>query len=63
VIGEATIDETIEPGGSVTIVVELEPLERSITVFGIADPLDAIEECNEANNRDTGPRIDCGRVQ
>ena len=62
-IGEATIEETIEPGESVTIEIELSPLQRTITVFGIADPLDSIVECNEANNRDTGPRIDCGRVQ
>jgi hypothetical protein len=62
VIGETTIGETIEPGESVTVQIELDSLQRTITVFGIADPLDAIAECNEANNRDTGPSITCGRV-
>lgn len=59
-IGEATIDETIEPGESVTIEIEINPLIRNITVFGIADPLDTIPECNDANNRDRGPQIICG---
>ncbi len=61
-IGEATIDETIEPGESVTLEIEIDPLQRTITVFGIADPLGTITECNNANNRARGPRINCGEV-
>ncbi len=62
VIGEATIEDTIEPGQSVTIEVELARLQRTITLFGIADPTDQIPECNDANNRDKGPQIECGDV-
>lgn len=57
---EVVIEETLEPGDSVTIEVELPPLRRTIRVFGIADPLDAVPECNEANNRAAGPEIVCG---
>ena len=60
VLTEVVIEETLEPGDSVTIEVELPPLFRVIRVFGIADPLDSVPECNEANNRASGPQISCG---
>src|SRR5690606_36335664 len=43
-IGEATITETIAPGQSVTIDVPVGNANRNITLWGIADPLDAIKE-------------------
>ncbi len=33
-----------------------------VTVYGIADPDDAIDECNNANNIDEGPDVVCGVV-
>lgn len=60
VLAEVVIEETLEPGDSVTIEVELPPLFRVIRVYGIADPLDSVPECNEANNRASGPQISCG---
>jgi hypothetical protein len=62
VVGEATINETIEPGDSVSIDIDIDALLRNATIFGIADPLDTIAECNDANNRDRGPQLICGQV-
>jgi hypothetical protein len=62
VIGEATIDESIEPGDSVMLEIRISALLRNATIFGIADPLGAIPECNEANNRAEGPQVVCGGI-
>jgi hypothetical protein len=61
-IGENTISETIAPGQSVTIDVPVQNASRNITLWGIADPLDAITECNNANNEDEGPRVMCSVI-
>jgi hypothetical protein len=62
VIGEVTLPGPIEPGESVNAKVTLDPLNRKVTLYGIADPLDAIHECNDANNVAKGPELDCDPV-
>jgi hypothetical protein len=63
-LGEVTIDGPIAPGESESVTVELErPIMRDIVVWGVADPLGAIEECNDANNVDRGPRLNCAEVK
>jgi hypothetical protein len=61
-LGEITIAGPLAPGESVDEVVELERVSRNITVWGVADPLGAIVECNDANNIDEGPNLRCGVV-
>jgi hypothetical protein len=61
-MGEKTITDAIAPGQTVTIEVPVETSDRNITVWGIADPLDAIKECNNANNQDEGPRVTCSVI-
>jgi hypothetical protein len=61
-IGSATLAGPIAPGSSATADVSLDDLDRSVTVYGIADPDDAIGECNNANNIDEGPEVVCGVV-
>jgi hypothetical protein len=62
-LGEVVVTDPIAPGGSVTVEFELNrPLTRNVTLWGVADPLDAIEECNDANNVDQGPAARCGQV-
>jgi hypothetical protein len=58
-IGELVIAGPIAPGASANAQVTLAPLELDISVYGVADPLDAIAECNNANNLDQGPTIAC----
>jgi hypothetical protein len=61
-VGEATIAGPIAPGQSVSLDVPVENVNRNITLWGIADPLDAIKECNNANNQDEGPRVMCSII-
>ena len=63
VIGETTIPGPIDPGASVDVTVSLDQLTRKVTLYGIADPLNAIKECNDANNLDKGPELDCAAVR
>jgi hypothetical protein len=53
----------IEPGENASATVELERLTRDVTIWGIADPLDAISECNDANNVIEGPRLLCNLIE
>jgi hypothetical protein len=62
VIGETTIPGPIEPGASATVNVTLGTLDRTVTIWAIADPLNTIEECNDANNRDQGPKLVCDEI-
>ncbi len=62
VIGETTIPGPIAPGESVAVTVTLEELRRKVTLYGLADPLDVIHECNDANNLAKGPELDCEPV-
>jgi hypothetical protein len=61
-IAESTVAGPIEPGAVATVDMVIEDTGRSITVWGIADPLNAIEECNNANNVDEGPKVDCSAI-
>jgi hypothetical protein len=56
---ERTLDDPVEPGERRTVMLELEPLSLDITVWAVVDPLNAVSECNDGNNRDEGPRLDC----
>jgi hypothetical protein len=62
VIGETTLPGPIAPGEAATGEVILQALDRIVTLYGIADPEDAIVECNNANNLDEGPEVICGTV-
>ncbi len=63
-LGEVTIDGPIAPGESESVTVELDrAVTRDIVVWGVADPLGAIAECNDANNVDRGPRLSCADVK
>jgi hypothetical protein len=63
VLAETNIPGPIVPGGSVVITLTLEELQRKVTLYGVADPLDAIKECNDANNLDKGPELDCAIIR
>jgi hypothetical protein len=63
VLGEVVIDGPIEPGESASVTVEGVNISRDVTIWGIADPLDAIAECNDANNVVEGPRLRCSPIQ
>jgi hypothetical protein len=63
VLGETVIAGPIEAGESASATVELETLTRDVTIWGIADPLDAISECNDANNVVEGPRLRCNLIE
>jgi subtilase family serine protease len=58
-IGEVTIAGPIEPGESEQLTITLEHLERDVTLYGVADPLNVIAECNDANNFTRGPELLC----
>jgi hypothetical protein len=53
VLAEQTIDGPISPGKSVDLSVTLTtfPGDRDILIYAVVDPLRAIAECNDANNR------------
>ncbi len=59
VLGETVLAGPIAPGASATGVVTAGDLLRNVRVYGVADPLDAVEECNNANNVDEGPMLNC----
>lgn len=61
-IGETTIAGPFEPGESATVTIRLSTLNRTVTIWGIADPLNTIEECNDANNRARGPELVCDDI-
>jgi hypothetical protein len=58
-IGETTIDGPIAGGDSETVTVTLDVQSRNITVWAVVDPLNTIAECNDGNNRDEGPSLNC----
>ncbi|MFO7177117.1 MAG: CARDB domain-containing protein [Pseudomonadota bacterium] len=63
VLGELTLAGPIEPGESVTETVEIETLKRTVVLWAIVDPLDAIAECTDGNNVVRGPRVECNVVE
>jgi hypothetical protein len=58
-IGEVTIVVPIEAGESEQVEVTLDAIALDITLWGIADPMNSIIECNDANNVTKGPDLDC----
>ena len=61
-LATVTVASALEPGQFKEKNVDLGTLERSVVLFGIADPNDTIEECNSQNNVAAGPGLDCGTV-
>lgn len=61
-VAEVTIDGPLEPGESETVTVEAGSFSRDVVIWAVADPDDTIEECNDANNIDQGPRLQCDEV-
>jgi hypothetical protein len=59
VLGEITIDGPIAPGDSESATVDIGGQNRNLTLWGVADPDDRVEECNDANNIAPGPTISC----
>jgi len=63
VVGEITLEGPIEPGESVTETVEIDRLTRTVVLWAVVDPLDAVAECNDGNNVVRGPRLECNVVE
>jgi hypothetical protein len=59
VLGEETIEGPLGPGEDETITIDVGPQARNLTVWVVADPDDAITECNDANNVAQGPSLIC----
>ena len=58
-LGEGTVAGPIAPGDSDSVVVDVGGITLNVTLWGVADPLDAIVECNDANNIVQGPYLEC----
>jgi hypothetical protein len=58
VLGEATLP-SVPAGQSQMVTIDAGALERTVTIWVIADPDDVIEECNDANNVVQGPELQC----
>jgi hypothetical protein len=58
-IFEQTVSGVLAPGAStmLSITVDPFPLDAEITVWGVVDPDDTIDECADANNRDAADGI------
>lgn len=52
VLAETTIADPIEPGESATLKIPFRILDRNVTLYVVADPLNSVLECNDANNID-----------
>jgi hypothetical protein len=59
VLGEVVVAGPIAPGASVAGQIIAKNLARNIVVWGVADPANAIRECNDANNIAKGPALNC----
>jgi hypothetical protein len=57
-LGQGTID-SLAPGASASITVDIGGQTRNVTIWAIADPADSIQECNDANNVVQGPELKC----
>ncbi|HVJ19759.1 MAG TPA: FG-GAP-like repeat-containing protein, partial [Polyangiaceae bacterium] len=58
-LGETTIAGPIGAGDSAEATIELDTLNLDVTIWAVVDPLNAIVECNDGNNLDEGPFLDC----
>jgi hypothetical protein len=63
VIGEETVPGPLAPGDTQEVTIRTGAIPRTISVWGAADPLNAIAECNDANNVDAGPQLPCTILQ
>lgn len=63
VIGEEMVAGPLEPGETLEVTIRTPAIARAIAVWGSADPLDAIAECNDANNVAEGPQLNCSLLQ
>jgi hypothetical protein len=57
-LGETTID-SVAAGESASVTINVGGLTRDVTIWAVADPDDAIQECNDANNVVEGPALMC----
>jgi hypothetical protein len=62
VVGEVTIPGPIPSQGSADQSIELQPIGRNVTLYGAADPLNAVLECNDSNNQTLGPALECAPI-
>ncbi|MGC4063723.1 MAG: CARDB domain-containing protein [Polyangiaceae bacterium] len=62
VLGETVVAGPIAPASSATGQVTAAALSRDVVVWGVADPKDEVPECNDANNIDQGPALNCGSI-
>jgi hypothetical protein len=62
-LGETTIDGPLAPGDSETAELDLGSFTRTLTVWGVADPANAVIECNDANNLSSLGPLDCSMIQ
>ena len=62
-IGEETVPGPLAPGDTQEVTIRTGAIPRTISVWGAADPLNAIAECNDANNMDAGPQLPCTILQ
>jgi len=60
-LDEVDTDVVLAPGESVEVTFELGRLTRNLTLWAVADPANAVYECNDANNSDSLP-LPCGIV-
>jgi hypothetical protein len=61
-LGEETLEDPLEPGASESLTLELDPVSLDIAVWAVVDPRNVIDECNDGNNRDEGPRLACDTI-
>jgi len=53
VLAEETVPGPLEPGQSESFTIPFDALNRDVTLHVVADPLEAVSECNDANNVDS----------
>ncbi|HEV8551614.1 MAG TPA: CARDB domain-containing protein, partial [Polyangiaceae bacterium] len=58
VLGEKTVD-SIAAGDSAAVSFDVGTQTRDVTLWVVADPDDAVKECNDANNIAPGPHLVC----
>lgn len=63
VLGQTLLSGPIAPGEHERVTIDLGSLGKRVVLHGVVDPLNAIPECNDANNRAVGPTRDCQVVR
>lgn len=59
VLGETVVAGPIGPGANASGQITGKHVSRNVTVWGFADPINTIRECNDANNLVQGPTLQC----